>query len=53
MGGLGGGGESVYVMVEWSVTQWILGIMRFQKIFGLYGVERHKVERWSGKVGSL
>ena len=28
---------------EWSVSQWILGVMRFQKIFGLYGVERHKV----------
>ena len=27
--------------------------MRFLKIFCLYGVERHKVEKWSGKVGSL
>ena len=36
-------------MGEWSVSQWILGVMRFQKIFGLYGVERHKVEKWSGK----
>ena len=44
-GGLGG---SVWVMGEWSVSQWILGVMRFQKIFGLYGVERHKVEKWSG-----
>ena len=43
--GLGG---SVWVMGEWSVSQWILGVMRFQKIFGLYGVERHKVEKWSG-----
>ena len=49
-GGLGG---SVWVMGEWSVSQWILGVMRFQKIFCLYGVERHKVEKWSGKVGSL
>ena len=40
MGGLGG---SMWVMSEWSVSQWILGVMRFQKIFGLYGVERHKV----------
>ena len=48
MGGLGGFGESVWVMGEWSVSQWILGVMRFQKIFGLYGVERHKVEKWSG-----
>ena len=38
---------------EWSVSLWILGVMRFQKIFCLYGVERHKVEKWSGKVGSL
>ena len=43
------------MMGEWSVSQWILGVMRFQKIFCLYGVgvERHKVEKWSGKVGSL
>ena len=38
MGGLGG---SVWV-----------GVMRFHKIFGLYGVERHKVENWSGQVSS-
>ena len=37
-------------MGEWSVSQWILGVMRFQKIFGLYGVECHKVEKWSGQV---
>ena len=43
---------SVLVMGEWSVSQWILGVMRFQKIFGLYGVERYKVEKWSGQVGS-
>ena len=42
----------MWVMGEWSVSQWILGVMRFQKIFGLYGVERHKVEKWSGSVGS-
>ena len=45
MGELGG---SVWVMGEWSVSQWILGVMRFQKIFGLYSVERLKVEKWSG-----
>ena len=44
-GGLGG---SVLVMGEWSVSQWILGVMSFQKIFGLYSVERLKVEKWSG-----
>ena len=45
MGGLGG---SMWVMSEWSVSQWILGVIRFQKIFGLYSVERLKVEKWSG-----
>ena len=35
------------MMGEWSVSQWILGVMRFQKIFGLNGVERHKEEKWS------
>ena len=49
MGGLGG---SVWVMGEWSVSQCILGVMRFHKIFGLYGVEHYKVEKWSGQVGS-
>ena len=28
------------MMGEWSVSQWILGVIRFQKIFGLYSVER-------------
>ena len=38
------------MMGEWSVSQWILGVMRFQKIFCFYGVKHHKVEKWSGKV---
>ena len=29
----------MWVMGEWSVGQWILGVMRFQKIFGLYGLK--------------
>ena len=29
-----------------------LSVMRFQKLFGLYGVEHHKVEEWSGQMGS-
>ena len=29
-----------------------MGDMRFQKIFGLYCVEHHRVEKWSCKVGS-
>ena len=31
-------------MGEWSVSQWILGVMRFQKIFVLYGLKHHIVE---------
>ena len=45
---------SVWVMGEWSVGQWILGVMRFQKTFGLCSVERHKVRSggfWVGLVG--
>ena len=30
------------MMGEWSVSQWILGVMRFQKIFVLYSLERLK-----------
>ena len=41
MGELGG---SVWVMGEWSVSQWILDVMRFQKIFGLYGLKHHIME---------
>ena len=48
MGGLGGSGGSMWVMGEWSVSQWILGVMRFPKIFGLYGVN---VIKWkNGQV---
>ena len=49
MGGLGG---YAWVMVEWSMSQSILDAMRFPKIFGLHGEERHKVEKWTGQVGS-
>ena len=45
-------GGSVWVMGEWAVRQWIVGDMRFQKIFGLCSVEYHKVEKWSCKMGS-
>ena len=34
----------VMVMGEWSVGQWIVGIINFQKIFGLYGLKHHIVE---------
>ena len=30
---------------------WIVGVTSFQKIYGLYSVEHHKVEKWSYKVG--
>ena len=40
------------VMGEWAVGQWIVGAMRFQKIFGFHSVERHKVEKWSCRIGS-
>ena len=39
-------------MGKWPVGQWIVDAMRFQKIFGLYSVECHKVEKWSGRLGS-
>ena len=31
-------------MGEWSVSQWIVGVISFQKIFGLYGLKHHIVE---------
>ena len=31
-------------MGEWSVGQWIVGVISFQKIFGLYGLKHHIVE---------
>ena len=29
---------------EWSVGQWILGVMSFQEMYGLYGLKHHIVE---------
>ena len=43
MGGLGG---SVRVMGEWSMGQTIsliLGVMNFQKMYGLFGLRHHIV----------
>ena len=34
----------MWVMGEWSVGQWIVGVMSFQKIYGLYGLKHHIVE---------
>ena len=34
----------MWVMGEWSVGQWIVGVISFQKMFGLYGLKHHIVE---------
>ena len=44
MGGFCGYGGSVWVMGEWAVGHWIVGVTSFQKIYGLYGLNHHKVE---------
>ena len=31
-------------MGEWSVGQWIVGVISFQKMYGLYGLKHHIVE---------
>ena len=49
LGGFGGSGGSVWVMGEWSVGQWIVGVISFQKMYGLYGLKHHIVEK-SGDV---
>ena len=40
----GGFGGSVCVMGEWSLGQWIVGVIIFKKIYGLYGLKHHIVE---------
>ena len=35
---------------EWAESHWIIGVTSFQKIYGLYSVEHHKVEKWPYKV---
>ena len=37
----------MWVMGEWAVGQWIVGVTSFQKIYALYSVKHHKVEKWS------
>ena len=32
-------------LVVGMVDQWIVGVISFQKIFGLYGLKGHKVEK--------
>ena len=34
----------MWVMGEWAVGHWIVGIMSFQKIYGLYGLKHHTVD---------
>ena len=34
----------MWVMGEWSVGQWIVGVISFQKMYGLYGLKHHTVE---------
>ena len=29
---------------EWSAGQWIVGVISFQKMYGLYGLKHHIVE---------
>ena len=42
---------SVWAIGEWAESHWIIGVTSFQKIYGLYSVEHHKVEKWPYKVG--
>ena len=35
-----------------AMGQWIVDAMRFQKIYNLNTAECHKVEKWSGRLGS-
>ena len=38
-------------MGEWSVGQWIVGVVSFQKMYGLYGLKNHiHIEEISGNV---
>ena len=37
-------GGSERVMGEWLLGQWIVGVISFQKIYGLYGLKHHRVE---------
>ena len=48
MGGFCGYGGSVWVMGEWAVGFWIVGVTSFQKIYGFYGLKHHIVEIGGG-----
>ena len=34
----------MWVMDQWSVVQWVVDVMSFQKMYGLYGLKHHIVE---------
>ena len=51
VGGFCGCGGSEWAMGEWTVGQWKVGVTSFQKIYGLYSVAHHKVEKLSYFVG--
>ena len=42
MVGFGGSGRSVLVTGEWAVGQWIVGVMSFQKMYGLISL-KHQI----------
>ena len=44
VGGFCGYGGSLWVRGEWAVGHWIVGILSFQKIYGLYGLKYHTVD---------
>ena len=49
--GFGGSGGSERVMGECLMGQGLVGVITFQKIFGLYGLECLIVEKRSGVTG--
>ena len=42
---LGGSDGSGWVMGECLVGQWIVGVISFQKVYGLYSLKHHIVEK--------
>ena len=47
MGGFGGSGGSGWAMGEWSVGQSIVGVVNYQKIYGLNSVKCLNVKKRS------
>ena len=42
-----------WVKAEWSEGQWIVVVMSFQKIYGLYGLTQHKVQFFLAALAAL